>query len=91
MITKGLSRKQVIVPMSKDDNSNFIKNSALHVANINRQLQNAKSEVLVDYIRSDPMDITVITSKVSQQSDLLIIDQYVKNSNDINALQVEEP
>ena len=74
MITKGLSRKQVIVPMSKDDNSNFIKNSALHVVNINRQLQNAKSEVLVDYIRSDPMDITVITSKVFQQSDLLIID-----------------
>jgi len=61
------------------------------VANINRQLQNAKSEVLVDYIWSNPIDITVITSKVSQQSDLLIIDQYVKNSNDINALQVEEP
>jgi len=37
------------------------------------------------------MSITVITSKVSQQSDLLIIDQYVKNSNDINTLQVEEP
>jgi len=28
---------------------------------------------------------------VSQQYDLLIIEQYVKNSNDINALQVEEP
>jgi len=50
MTTKGLSRKQVIVPMSKDNNSNFMKNSALHVANINRQLQNAKSEVLVNYI-----------------------------------------
>jgi len=91
MTTKGLSKKQVIVSMSKDNNSNFMKNSALHVANINRQLQNAKSEVLVDYIQSDPMGITIITSKVFQQSDLLIIDQYVKNSNDINALQVEEP
>jgi len=91
MTTKGLSRKQVIVPISKDNNSNFMKNLALYVVNINRQLQNAKSEVLVDYIQSDPMDITVITSKVSQQSDLLIIDQYVKNSNDINTLQVEEP
>ena len=89
--TKGLSRKQVIVPMSKDNNSNFMKNSALHVANINRQLWNAKSEVLVDYIQSNPMGITVITSKVSQQLDLLIINQYVKNSNDINTLQVEEP
>ena len=91
MTTKGLSKKQVIVSMSKDNNSNFMKNSALHVANINRQLRNAKSEVLVNYIQSDPMGITIITSKVSQQSDLLIIDQYVKNSNDINALQVEEP
>jgi len=50
MMTQGPSRKQVIVPMSKDNNSNFKKNSALHVANINRQLRNAKSEVLVNYI-----------------------------------------
>jgi len=48
MTTKDPSRKQVIVPMSKDNNSNFMKNLALHVVNINRQLQNAKSEVLVD-------------------------------------------
>ena len=67
-----------------------MKNLSLHVANINRQLQNAKSEVLVNYIWSDPLGITVITNRVSQQSDLLIIDQYVKNSNDINTLQVEE-
>ena len=89
--TKGPSRKQIIVPMSKENNSNFMKNSALHVANINRQLRNAKSKVLVNYIQSDPLGITVITSKVFQQSDLLIIDQYIKNSNDINSLQVKEP
>jgi len=61
------------------------------VANINRQLHNVKSEVLIDYIWADPLGITIITSKVCQQSDLLIIDQYIKNSNDVNALQVEEP
>ena len=91
MITKGLSRKQVIVLMSSENNSIFMKNSALHVTNINRHLWNAKSEVLVDYIWSDPLGITIITNKVSQQFDLQIIDQYVKNSSDINALQVEEP
>jgi len=32
----------------------------------------------------------VITNKVVQQSDMSIIDQFVKNSNDINSLQVEE-
>ena len=77
--------------MSSENNSIFMKNSALHVTNINRQLRNTKSEVLVDYIQSDPLSITVITNKVSQQSDLQIINQYVKNSSDINALQVEEP
>ena len=75
--------------MSKENINAFMQNSSLHVANINRQPCNAKSEVLVDYIRSETLGVTIITSKVSKQSDLLIIDQYVKNSNDINALQVE--
>jgi len=91
MTIKGLSRKQVIVPMSGENNNNFMKNSAIHVANINRHLRNAKSEVLVNYIRSDPLGISIITNKVSLQSDLQIINQYVKNSGDINALQVDEP
>jgi len=91
MTTKGPSRKQVIIPMSGENISNFMKNSSLHVANINRLLCNTKSEVLVDYIRSDPMGFTIITNKISQQSNIMIIDQYIKSSNDINSLQVEEP
>jgi len=90
MTTKGPSRKQVIIPMSKDNIDTFMKNSFLHVANINRQLCNVKSEVLIDYIWADLLGITIITSKVCQQSDLLIIDQYVKNSNNVNAIQVKE-
>ena len=90
MTTKGLSRKQIIIPMSDDNISSFTKNSTLHIANINRLLHNTKTEVLVDYIHSDNSGITIITNKVAQQSDMSIIDQYVKNSNDINSLQVED-
>jgi len=50
MTTKGLFRKYVIIPMSSENNSKFMKNSSLHVANINRLLRNAKSEVLADFI-----------------------------------------
>ena len=67
----------------------FIKNSSLHIANINRELCNAKTEVLVDYIRSDSTGIIIITNKVGQQSNLSIIDNYIKNSTNVNALQVE--
>jgi len=86
MTTKRPSRKQVIIPMSSENNNIFMKNSTIHVANINRLLRNAKSEVLVDYICSDPLGISIVTNKVSLQSDLQIIDQYVKNSENINAL-----
>jgi len=86
MTTKGPSRKQVIIPMSGKNISSFMKNSSLHVANINRNLQNAKSDVLVDYLHSENSSITVITNKVAQQSDMSIINNYVKNSNDINSL-----
>ena len=50
MTTKGPSRKQVIISMSGENINTFMKNSSLHVANINRLLCNTKSDVLVDYI-----------------------------------------
>jgi len=86
MTTKEPSRKQIIVPMSSDNNNYFMKNSVTHVVNINKLLKNTKSEVLVDYICSDPLGISIVTNKVSLQSNLQIIDQYVKNSEDINTL-----
>ena len=30
-------------------------------------------------------------NKIAQSSDLMLINQYIKNSNEVNALQVEEP
>ena len=77
--------------MSNNNNSKFMKNFSVHIANINRALRNAKSEVLVDFIHSDPLGITVVTNKVSLQSDLQIIEQYIKNSDNIDILQVKVP
>ena len=91
MTTKDPLRKQVIIPMNNDNISNFMKNSSLHVSNINRSLRNAKSEILVDFIHSNPLGITIVTNKVSLQSDLQIIEKYIKSSNDIDTLQVKVP
>jgi len=88
---KGLSRKQVIIPMGNDNNVKFMKNSLIYVTNINRNLRNVKSEVLVDFIRSDSLGITIVTNKVSLLSDLLIIKKYVKNSENIDSSQVDSP
>jgi len=50
MTTKGPFRKQVIIPIVKDNIDKFMKNSSIHVTNLNRNLRNAKSKVLVDFI-----------------------------------------
>ena len=73
MTTKGLSRKQVIVPMSNDNTISFTKNSGLHVANINKLLRNAKSDIVVDFIRSNQIGLIIVTNKVANQSDLQIM------------------
>ena len=68
-----------------------MKNSSLHIANINRLLRNMKSEVLVDFIWSDQSGITVVTCKVASQSDLHIIENYVKNVHYIDTSGIEAP
>ena len=60
--------------MNNDNNAKFIKNSSVYVANINKTLRNMKFEVLADFICSDPLGITVVTNKISMQSDLQIIE-----------------
>jgi len=85
MTTKGLSRKQVTIPIDNDNIVKFMKNSLIYITNLNRNLQNVKSKVLVDFICSDPFGITVVTNKVSLPSDLLIIENYVKNSENIDS------
>ena len=64
MTTKDLSRKQVIIPINRDNTVKFMKESSQHVSNINRILKNAKSDVLVDFIQSDQLGITIVICKV---------------------------
>ena len=89
MTMKGPSRKQVIFLMSSNNRNRFMKNTAIHIANLNRNLNNMKSEVLVNVICSDLAGITIITNKVSQVSNLTTIEKYIKNLENIDSSQVD--
>jgi len=52
-------------------------------------MQSLKS--LVDFICFNLLEITVVTNKVLLSSDLLIIENYVKNSENIDSSQVDSP
>ena len=75
--------------MSNDNINKFIKDSSLHITNINQFLRNAKSEILVDFIYSDISNITIVTNKVVVQSDIYIIKNYVKKVKDIDTVNID--
>jgi len=70
MTIKGLSRKQVIVLVSNNNKISFMKDSSTHITNLNRNLKNIKSEIIVDFIHQETSRVTIITNKVASASDL---------------------
>ena len=83
--TKGLLHKQVIILMKDVSANNFIKDSSMHVFNINQILKNIKSSTIVDYIHINSKDIVIMTNNVASLSDLQAIEKYVKSISSINA------
>ena len=77
--------------MSNDNINKFMKDSSLHVANINQSLRNAKSEVLVNFIHLDIFSVTIVTNKIAVQSDLYIIENYIKKVEDIDTVNINVP
>ena len=81
MTTKGLLRKQIIIPMAKL-NTELIINLAS--SNITNSLKNTKSNIIADFICLTNDGVIIITNKPANISDLLIIKKYMKNINNIN-------
>ena len=77
--------------MVKDNIDKFMKNSLIHVANLNRNLRNTKFKVTVDFICSDLLSITVVTNRVLLNSNLLTIEKYIKNLENTDSTQVKTP
>jgi len=91
MTTKGLSHKQIIVPMNNDNIVKFMTNSSNHITNINRLLKNIKLEYKVDYIWSEKSSIIIVTDKIASLLDLQTIEKYIKNLNQIDIKNVKVP
>jgi len=70
MTTKGPSHKQVIVSMNSEAAGRFLKNSSMHIININRALKNIKLKIMVDFICVEDKGIVISTNNIALPSDL---------------------
>ena len=81
MITKGLLRKQIIVPMNNENKIKFMASSSNHVINLKRALKNIKLDIMADYVHREQNSITIVTNKIVSSLDLQVIENYVENIN----------
>ena len=91
MTIKEPLHKQVIVPMSINNANSFVKDSSIHITNINRSLKNIKSDVMADFICINNKGIVISTNKVASSSNLQSIEKYIKNAHYIEVEQTESP
>ena len=83
-MTKGPSRKQIIISMSMNSAKRVMTQSNTYITNINRLLKGIKSEISADYIHSDKKGIVIMTNKIAIFSNLNIVEKYMKDLNDID-------
>jgi len=59
--------------MSEDNKINFMSESNAHVSNMNRALKNIKSDIVVNFIHADNVDIIAVTNNITLPLDLQTI------------------
>jgi len=91
MIIKGLSKRQVLVPMSLVNSSKFIVLSNKYMSNINRVLKKIKSDIMADFIWADSRELTITTNKVASSLDLNTIEKYIKSVDVIDSDNIMAP
>ena len=79
MTTKGLSCKQIIVPMNKKVANKYIKDASNHISSINWALKVIKSRIVADFIHIDNRGIIISTNNITLLSNLQKVEKVAKN------------
>ena len=91
MTTKEPLRKHIIIPMAKSNTELIINSASSNIANTNKCLKNAKSDIIADFICLTNDGVIITSNKPANMSDLSIIEKYMKNINNINLDNIDCP
>ena len=91
MITKGPSKKQVIILMSTNNLEAIISQANMHIMNINHLLNDAKSEISANFICFDNKEVIITTNKATIVSNLNFIEKYIKDVDNIDLKDISSP
>ena len=89
MITKGLSRKQIIIPIAKSNAKLIINSANQQITNINKSLKEFKLDITADFIYIINDRVIITTDKLANASNLKIIEKCIKNVKEIKSDAIE--
>ena len=84
MTTKGSSRKQIIVLMTKTNTKIIGSNASFYIKSINRCLKETNSNTSADFIHIEKVGIIVTTNQATSIQDIGIIKKILKEAENIN-------
>jgi len=85
MMTRKLSRKEIIIPMAKTNVKLIINLAHIYISNINKCLKNSKSDIIIDFIHVTNNGIIITMNKLANMLDLSTIKKYLKNIENVNS------
>ena len=91
MTTRGPSRKEVIIPMTKPNAELITKSAHKIIANINQHLKNSNSDVIADFIHLSNNGVIITTNQPANKSELSRIENFLKKINNIDPSSIEAP
>ena len=89
--TRGQSRREVIIPMTKTNAELIINSAHIHISNVNKCLKNSKSNIFADFICFNVNRIIITTNKPASNLDLSTIEKYLKSVQNVNLDSIESP
>ena len=89
MTTRGPSRKEVIIPMTKSNAELIMKSAHKHIANINEYLKNSNSDIIADFICLSNNGIIITMNHPANITELSRIENFLKKIDNIDPVSIE--
>ena len=91
MTTRGPSRKEVIILMTKLNAELIMKSAHKQITNINEHLKNSNSDIITDFICLSNNGVIITTNHPANATELSRIKNFLKKIDNIDLISIEAP
>ena len=89
MTTRGPSRKEVIILITKSNAELIMKSAHKHITNINECLKNSNSDIIADFICLSNNGIIITMNRPANVTELSRIENFLKKIDNIDPVSIE--